>query len=177
MTTPTITLPDVGTVPALPDGLHPIALAARDMAPRKWGVVACPDGGDPVLYSGNLRTSVAAGRLAQTLTRAYGPRVFVVYRCTAAVTVHTAHPELPYNLIGSAPAPRRVLPAPAEMTALVVRIDALAGSLHEHAVAAHRRDRMHQHCPTCGSRVRLIRANVPEAMGNPCNNVWHDQPV
>lgn len=175
MTIPTITLPDVGAVRALPDDMYPIALAARNIPVRTWAVVVLCDGDGPILYASELPNSVAAGHVAQMLSEWYSPAVFVVYRCPAAVTVHTAHPELPHNLIGSAPAPQLDRPTPAEVAALVVRIDALADSLHEHAIAAHRRDRMHQHCPACNSRIRLIRANVPQSMGNPCNNVWHDQ--
>jgi hypothetical protein len=184
MTAPTITLADVGTVPALPDDLIPIALAVRDVAAHTWSVVACPDGGQPVVHATGLANSVAAGRIAARLTVVYGPAVFTVHRCPSTVTVHGAHPELAHNLIGTIAMPvgEPTILVPADLAALAdhVReladhVRELAAGLHAYAVTAHRREYTHRVCPTCGSRVRLIRANVVEAMGNPCNNGWHDQ--
>lgn len=222
MTAPTITLVDVGAVPALPDNLIPIALAVRDVPERTWSVVACPDDGPPVLHATELTSSVAAGRIAASLTLTYGPLVFIAYRCPTSVTVSGAHPELAGNLIGSVtvdPARHRRINSEWRRITQMQRaaeddhlvIDAMrqahnlaAGTptgqvllhalthpvddyayltaytylvaldLHRHALAHHRRERTHR-CPTCRSRVWLIRANVAEAMGNPCNNGWHDQ--
>lgn len=143
MTAPTITIPDIGTVPALPDALQLVAYAARDMPARTWGVVARVDDGDPMLYVDGLPNSVTAGRIAAQLATVYGPDVYAVHRCPTAVTVHTAHPELPGNLVGTVPAPAKP-PARADVAALAVHVRDLADGLHEYAIAAHRRERMHR---------------------------------
>jgi hypothetical protein len=143
MTTPTITLDSAGAVPALPENLHAVALAARDIPARTWGVVACPDDGAPVLQIGGLPNSVAAGRRAHALTIAYGPALFVVYRCPNAVTVHGVHPEHAHNLFGTLPmTAAQTRPAP-DKAALVAHVSELAADLHEYALATHRREQTH----------------------------------
>lgn len=99
-TTATIQLAGVGAVRALPERLHPVALAAEGMAVRTWGVVSVPDDGPPVLERDEL-TMLGAAELGNLLAESFGPAVYVVYRCPTAVTVHTRDMSHRPNLLGT----------------------------------------------------------------------------
>jgi len=147
MTAPTITIAGPGAVPAIPENLHDVALAAQKTPARTWSVIVTPDGGDPVLYASELPNSVAAGQIAQHLVEWYGPAVFVAYRCPTAVTLHGPHPELAHNLIGTMPVGPTQTTAPAaqvDLPHLIAHVHQLAAGLHDYAIAEHRREHTHR---------------------------------
>jgi hypothetical protein len=144
MTTATITFDAAGVVPALPTELYPVALAAVDLPVRTWGVVVWPD--EPTLAAGGMAHSVAATQLAEVLTGSYGPAVYVVYRCPAAVTVHTIDTGHAHNTLGTLTVeahPAGPLPDLARLIARATELGARA-ALHRHAQAEHRAERTHR---------------------------------
>jgi hypothetical protein len=102
--TATVHLEGIGDVPALPDHLHPVAALAAYMAARTWGVVAWAPNTDPELVESGKPNGIVADRLAAAYVPEWGQRVYLVYRCPRAVTVHTRDISHPGHLLGSLPA-------------------------------------------------------------------------
>jgi hypothetical protein len=145
MAAATITFEGAGPVPALPAELRPVALAARDLTARTWGVVIWPDD-EPTLVAGGQASSVAAARLADVLADTYGHAVFVVYRCPTAVTVHTRDVGHPRNTLGTLDVPgqpgARRLRTVADLIAHIHQIGD-PDALRAYAEQEHRRERQH----------------------------------
>jgi hypothetical protein len=145
MAAATITFEGAGPVPALPAELRPVALAARDLTARTWGVVIWPDD-EPTLVAGGQASGVAAARLADVLADTYGHAVFVVYRCPTAVTVHTRDVGHPRNTLGTLAVPGqpdvRRLRTLAELITLCHQLGD-PEPLRQHSEQQHRRGRQH----------------------------------
>lgn len=145
----TTTIESAGAVPALPEELHPIAHAARDLPARTWGVAIWPDE-QPTLAAAGLPNSVVAAKMAAILAAWYGQAVFVVYRCPTAVTVHTRDMGHRPNTLGTLPVAGHPAPRPLpDRDALIAHIHELGdpGPLHEYAERGHRAERTHVNLP------------------------------
>lgn len=99
----TVELPGFGAVPALPEELEPVALAAAEISAGTWGVVAWPMGdAAPRVIESDRQNPLWAARLGADLARSWRTdQVWLVRRMPGAVTVHTLDYAHPGNTLGT----------------------------------------------------------------------------